>query len=103
VASMSTSPTRMDELQRGRLLAAATEVVVEAGYAGMSMARVTRRAGVSREVFYELFEDREDCFLAAFDEASAHAGAVAQEAAAGAGSWRDQVRAGLSATSVHRG
>ena len=71
----------MSELQRGRLLSAAAEVVAEAGYPGMSMARVTRRAGVPREAFYDLFADREDCFLAVFDEAVARAHLVAEEAA----------------------
>ena len=86
----------MREVQRGRLLAAALEVVSEVGYAGMSMARVTSRAGVSRGVFYDLFEDREDCFLAAFDDAVARIAAVAQPAYERERGWREQVRAGLS-------
>jgi AcrR family transcriptional regulator len=43
----------------------------------MSVARVTGRAGVSRRTFYDLFEDREDCFLAAFEEALARASVLA--------------------------
>jgi AcrR family transcriptional regulator len=79
------------------MLTAAAEVVAERGYHGMSVARVTARAGVSRRTFYDLFEDREDCFLTLFDEALACATKVAEDAAGGAESWRDQVRAGLSA------
>jgi len=80
------------------MLGAAAGVVAELGYGGMSVARVTGRAGVSRRTFYELFEDREDCFLAAFEDAVARAGSVAGAAyQAASGGWREQVRAGLTA------
>ncbi|PTL55801.1 TetR/AcrR family transcriptional regulator [Paraconexibacter algicola] len=46
------------------------EVVAEHGYAKTSVAQVLRRAGVSRESFYEQFANKEDCFLAAYDEAA---------------------------------
>jgi AcrR family transcriptional regulator len=84
------------------MLSAAAHIVAELGYGGMSVARVTSRAGVSRRTFYELFEDREDCFLALFDEALARAAQVARDASApviasGQDIWRERVRAGLSA------
>jgi AcrR family transcriptional regulator len=65
----------------------------------MSVARVASRAGVSRRTFYELFEDREDCFLALFDDALARATVIARDAviAAGHESWRERIRAGLAA------
>jgi AcrR family transcriptional regulator len=44
-------------------------VVAAVGYEETTVERVLARAGVSRRTFYELFEDREDCFLAAYDEA----------------------------------
>jgi AcrR family transcriptional regulator len=94
---------RMSEIQRARLLAGAIDVVAEHGYGGMSVARVTGRAGVSRRTFYDLFEDREDCFLAVFEQALARATRVAREAAAGETSWRARVRAGLSALLVFGG
>ncbi len=56
------------EIQRARLLVAMTEVVCERGAAHATVAHVVERAGVSRRTFYELFGDREDCFLAAFEE-----------------------------------
>ncbi len=40
------------------------EVAGRYGYAGASVARVVRAAGVSRATFYESFCDREDCFRA---------------------------------------
>jgi AcrR family transcriptional regulator len=87
------------------MLGAAARVVGEVGYGGMSVARITSRAGVSRRTFYEQFEDREDCFLALFDEALDRATRVARDASAavvtaGKGGWRGRVRAGLSALLV---
>jgi AcrR family transcriptional regulator/DNA-binding PadR family transcriptional regulator len=57
----------VSELQRGRLLDATFAVVCEEGYRGMAVRKVAERAGVSSKTFYDLFSDREDCFLAAFD------------------------------------
>jgi AcrR family transcriptional regulator len=90
--------THVTEVQRARMLTAAVDVVGELGYPGMSVARVTSRAGVSRRTFYDLFEDREDCFLAVFAEAVHRAGVLAGEAYnASPGRWRERVRAGLTA------
>lgn len=54
--------------QRTRLLQGMAEAVAERGYVRTSVADVLRRARVSRETFYEHFRDKEDCFLAAYDE-----------------------------------
>ncbi len=88
---------QVTEVQRARMLAAAVQVVGELGYDKMSVARVTARAGVSRRTFYDLFDDREECFLAAFVEAVARARVLACEAAVGEREWRGRVRAGLGA------
>jgi AcrR family transcriptional regulator len=53
--------------QRGRLLAAMADVVAESGYGAASVADVIARAGVSRKTFYEHFDNKEECFLAAYD------------------------------------
>ncbi|HEY5045436.1 MAG TPA: TetR/AcrR family transcriptional regulator [Solirubrobacteraceae bacterium] len=90
------SQVPMSELQRARLLAAAVQVVSEFGYGGMSTARVSGRAGVSRKTFYDLFADREDCFLAAFDDTVNRIAAVAAPTYEGERRWREKVRAGLS-------
>ena len=55
--------------QRERLLEAAVRVVTAKGYAAMTVGDLTKEAGVSRTTFYELFEDKEACFLAAYDNA----------------------------------
>jgi AcrR family transcriptional regulator len=54
--------------QRARLLRAMAEVAAEKGYANTVVADVIARAGVSRRTFYELFRDKQDCFLAAYAE-----------------------------------
>jgi len=56
-------------VQRERLTAAMAHVVATAGYEETTVERVLVQAGVSRRTFYELFDDREDCFLAAYDDA----------------------------------
>jgi AcrR family transcriptional regulator/DNA-binding MarR family transcriptional regulator len=63
----------------------------------MSVARVTLRAGVSRRTFYDLFEDREACFLGVFEDAVARASVIARDAASGQEGWRERVRAALFA------
>ncbi len=42
------------------------EVMAEKGYVSTSVADVLQRASVSRQSFYELFESKLDCFMAAF-------------------------------------
>lgn len=56
--------------QRGRLLLAMVEVVAEHGYAATTVGDVLKRAHISRQTFYEHFANKEDCFLAAFDQAA---------------------------------
>jgi AcrR family transcriptional regulator len=88
---------QVDEIQRARVLTALGEVVVERGAGGTTVAHIVARAGVSRRTFYELFADREDCFLAAFDQAVECASARVAPAFAGPGRWRERVRAALVA------
>jgi AcrR family transcriptional regulator/DNA-binding MarR family transcriptional regulator len=88
---------RVSEVQRARMLMAARQVVAEAGYARMSVERVVARAGVSRKTFYDLFENREDCFIEAFDDAIERMAAIVREAYESEQGWRGQMRAGLAA------
>lgn len=91
---------KVTEIQRSRLLAAAVEVVDEVGYARMTVAQVIARARVSRKTFYDVFADREDCFLAAFEQAISQASAMMSEAYEQEFGWRDGVRSGLTALLV---
>ncbi|WP_063016487.1 TetR/AcrR family transcriptional regulator [Nocardia nova] len=55
--------------QRDRILAAMADAMAAHGYVGTSVAAVLKRAGVSRETFYEQFRSKEDCFEAAYERA----------------------------------
>jgi AcrR family transcriptional regulator len=85
------------ELQRARLLAATVRSVAEVGYAQLSVTLVVTRARVSRATFYQLFRDREDVFLGAFEDAVARIAAAVEGAYDGEGPWQERVRAGLEA------
>jgi AcrR family transcriptional regulator len=63
-------------LQRARILSAMSALAGERGAGRMTVADVVGRAGVSRRTFYEIFDDGEDCFLAAFNDALAQIAAV---------------------------
>src|ERR1700722_1668017 len=86
---------QVTEIQRSRMLTAAVEAVEEVGYSRLTVAQVIGRAKVSRKTFYDVFEDREDCFLAAFDQAIAQLEKLVSEAYTKESSWRDGIRAGL--------
>lgn len=83
--------------QRERLLEATIQVVAAKGYSATTVADLTREAGISRTTFYELFEDKEQCFLAAYDnavDALVRRITAAYEAEEG---WPKRARAGLQA------
>lgn len=53
--------------QRERILVAMAESCAQKGFGATTIADIVRPAGVSRATFYELFEDKEDCFQAAME------------------------------------
>ena len=59
------------EAQRLRLAVAMADAMTESGYVGTPVAAVLKRAGVSRETFYQLYDDKLACFLDALDLAGA--------------------------------
>jgi len=59
----------VERVQRERLTLAMAHVVAEVGYEETTVELVLAEAGISRRTFYELFTDREDCFVAAYDAA----------------------------------
>jgi AcrR family transcriptional regulator len=63
------SPEEVERIQRSRLCAAMAEVMAEKGYVATSVADVLQRSGVSRQSFYQVFDSKLDCFMAAFDVA----------------------------------
>ena len=63
--SHSLTPAEAREAQRRRLIRAAISVFSERGYAAATIADIVAGARVSRVVFYDLFDSKEACFLAA--------------------------------------
>jgi AcrR family transcriptional regulator len=70
-------------------------VIAEYGYGELSVARITSGAGVSRRTFYDIFQDREDCFLAAFEGGVLTARELMLAEWAQNSKWSAQVRATL--------
>jgi AcrR family transcriptional regulator len=85
----------IEHSQRQRLLAATMRVVAAKGYAATTVADLTKEAGISRTTFYALFDDKESCFLAAYDDAVDRLVHRVTAAYDGAEPWPDRLRAGL--------
>jgi AcrR family transcriptional regulator len=100
-ASRASSPldggAGVSETVRARILSAAVTLVGEAGYARMTVERVVRLAGVSRETFHECFEDLDDCLLEAFEDAIGRIAVVVGRAYEGEREWSAKVLAALAA------
>jgi AcrR family transcriptional regulator len=82
------------ESQRSRLIRAMLDQVAERGYPATTVGDVVTAARCSRNAFYELFEDKEACYIAAADEAGAEMLAALMAAAGAEERWRDALRAG---------
>lgn len=91
----SLPPDLVKAIQHERLLAATLRATSELGYREMSVQDVLDRAGVSRPTFYEHFENKEACFLAALDTAAGRLQARIDTAASAEGGWRDRLRLAL--------
>jgi AcrR family transcriptional regulator len=85
----------IDRLQRERVLIAAIEVVEAEGYASLTVAKIIERSAISRRTFYGLFRDREDCFLAAFEQILAEAHELIAHAYSSQRDWRSGTRAAV--------
>ena len=77
------------------MLEAIAKAVAEKGYAATTVADVIDGAGVSRRTFYEQFEGKEECFLAAFDTGIGYLLSEMSRATRGVGDWRERMNAGV--------
>lgn len=84
------------EMQRRRLITATLELAYERGVQTVTIALISDRAGVSRKTFYESFNSREACLLAAFEESVSRITQVAKRASDAREGWCERVRAGLT-------
>lgn len=82
--------------QRARLLRAVIAVAGTGGYAAMTVSAVIAQANVSRKTFYELFADREDSFLAAYELVVERALSGVQTAFAIDAPWPERLSAALA-------
>jgi AcrR family transcriptional regulator len=62
-------PALVERVQRDRVLAATSSVVAEIGYQAATVSKILARARISKITFYELFDNKEQCFVAAYDDA----------------------------------
>jgi AcrR family transcriptional regulator len=83
--------------QRERLLAAAAKVCAERGYDATTVATILAEAGVGRETFYELFDDRRACVLAAHQVLLEDLIERVRVAYGGPGEWIERCRATIAA------
>lgn len=88
----------MIENQRDRIYDSLGEVCATKGYREMTVEDIIGHAGVSRRTFYDLFDDKEQCFLAAYDRVVdrlyrevSHAYSVGERP------WPERIAAGLRA------
>ena len=89
------SPDEVSERQRERLLRAMVSCTSERGYADTTIADVVRVARTSRSAFYEHFADKEDCFVAAYEQMTAAFINASLEAAAAVDGWQAKLDAGI--------
>ena len=83
--------------QRQRMLDGITSCVAERGYPSTTVGDVIGAAGVSRRTFYEHFRDKEECYLAAYEESVGATLEVVAKGISGTEDWLSRVRGSLRA------
>jgi AcrR family transcriptional regulator len=83
--------------QRTRLYGGMIESVSQRGYQATTVAHVIALAGVSRRAFYELFPNKEQCFLSTYDIVVARARKRVLDAWAAEHGWANRLHAGCKA------
>jgi len=78
---------------RARILPAMATLVAEKGYAAVTIDDIARAARISKRTFYDHFEDKQRCLLAAYEDAAAHVYDICARAAAPELPWRARVDA----------
>ena len=96
VAPQDPGRERVNEIQRSRILAAMVEECAARGAGNVTVAHIVAKAGVSTRTFYELFEDRDDCFLGAFDDGVSRAARYALGSYDSGAAWVERLRVALT-------
>jgi AcrR family transcriptional regulator len=85
------------ENQRERILAAVADVTSAGSYAELTVEGIIVTAGVSRRTFYEHFKNKDDAFLAAYEEAAARLLAAVRAAYESRQGFAERMSAGIEA------
>jgi AcrR family transcriptional regulator len=91
------APERVARHQKARLEGAMVEAVARHGFAGTTLRELVALAGVSRTTFYEHFDNKQECFLATFDEIVGEVGERVGRAYREPEDFRARLTAGLAA------
>ena len=89
------APEVVAGIQRERLLKAMVEVVTRKGYAGTTVRDLLGASGLSRRTYYDLYGDKEACYLDAFAKVATELTSRIRTAIEHADAPPDQVRAAL--------
>lgn len=90
-------PAKVRAVQRDRLLKATTEVVAREGYAATTVRDLLAQSGLSRRTYYDLYVDKEDCYLDAFGEVATQIERRVGSALASGATARESVRLAVEA------
>ena len=101
IAPLDTALARATLTHRERILHAVVSLASEGGYGALSIPAISARAGTSNQTFYEIFTDKQDAFLAAFDEATQRAIEPTARAFQAAPTWPAAVHAAIETLLEH--
>jgi len=90
-------PEEVRRDQRGRLQTALIELIAERGYQAVRILDLTKLARVSRPTFYSLYTDKEELFLATYDEIAKRTATTIMEAYETQGSTGERLRTAMRA------
>ncbi len=90
------APGEVDARQRERLARAMGQSVSVQGYADTTIGDVVRIARTSRTAFYKHFADKEECFLATYQQMTNVRIAASLDAASQCESWEEKLDAGIA-------
>jgi len=90
-------PEEVRRDQRKRLQTALVELIAERGYQAVRILDLTKLARVSRPTFYSLYADKEELFLATYDEIAKRTASTIMEAYETQGSPGERLRTAMRA------
>jgi TetR/AcrR family transcriptional regulator len=83
------------EDERARVLRSALELAALEGYGNLTPMRIADEAGVSIDTFFDMFDDMEECFLAAIEQLSDDVRGTVSDPGLNSSEWPAAVRRSL--------